>query len=96
MSSKVKVPIQPDWWMKSILGTILSLILAVGLGNLIIVLFKSVIAQDILVQIGMWSIAIFWLPLFFMCFYFVKGWHMLVIMSSTAIVVYSFMLWLRG
>ena len=96
MNAKSKNQIQPDWWSKSIFGAILSLILAVGLANLIIVLLKAVIVQDVLVQIGMWSIAIFWLPLFFLCFYFIKGWHMLVIMSSTSIAVYSLMFWLRG
>lgn len=93
---KPKVQIQPDWWLKSILGTGLSLLLAVGLANLMIVLFKPFMALDVLAQIGMWSIAILFLILLFGCFYFKTGWRMVVVISVINLFSYTLIFTLRG
>lgn len=96
MNRKVQIQIQPDWWVKSILGTVLSLLLAVGLANLMIVLFKPFMALDVLAQMGMWSIAILFLALLFGCFYFKTGWHMVGVMSVMNFLSYALIFALRG
>lgn len=96
MSTKIQNPIQPDWWVKSILGAVLSLMLAIGLANVWVVLALGRIEQNTLVQIGMWSVVLLWLPLFFLCFYFIRGWHMLVVMLISNACIYSLIFWLRG
>lgn len=96
MSTKIAHPIQTDWWVKSILGAVCSLILAIGLSNVFVVLCKNIFVQDTLVQLAMWGIAIFWLILFFSGFYFRRGWHMVLTMLSLSICVYSMLFWLRG
>jgi hypothetical protein len=96
MNTKTQTPIQPDWWMKSIFGLLLSLILAIGLSNLFIVLCRNFFEQDTLVQVGMWGIALLWLPLFFSSFYFKRAWHMILTMLIGIVFIYSLMFWLRG
>lgn len=96
MKTKSYTPIRADWWTKSILGAVLSLILAVGLSNVMVILLKPYIAINVLAQLGMWGIAWLWLPIFFGCFYFSKGWHMVLSMSTVISLVYSLLFWLRG
>ena len=96
MKASKKQSIQTDWWSKSIFGSLLSLIFAIGVSNIFILVARPYIPLDILSQLGMWGIVWLWLPTLFMCFYFAKGWHMIVSMSIAIFTVYSLLFWLRG
>ena len=96
MKAKIENPIQPDWWTKTIVGTVLGLSLAIALGNLIVVLGKPFMALDLLVQIGMWSIAWLWMPFMFFSYLFSTGKLALFYMSLANIFAFTCLFLLRG
>ncbi|GAB3051569.1 hypothetical protein GCM10027155_17200 [Acinetobacter apis] len=96
MKKNAAKTIQPDWWSKSCVGAILGLSLAIALGNLIVVIGKHFFAVGLMVQIGMWSIAWLWMPLFFISYLFYTGKTAFIYMALANTVAYSCLFFLRG
>ena len=96
MKPKIEKTIQPDWWSKSFAGAIFGLSLAIALGNLIVVIGKHFIAMDLLVQLGMWSIAWLWMPLLFISFLFHTGKAAIFYMAVANLLAYTCLFILRG
>lgn len=95
---KVKSPakIQADWWSKTFAGLVLGLLIAIALGSLVVLLSLAHVDRSLAPQLGMWTIAWVWSPLFFLAYFIPKGWQAIAIYGLTAVLAYAAIFWLRG
>lgn len=96
MKAKIKHPIQPDWWTKTLAGGVLGLTFALMFSCLILLIGRPFFEQIVLLQICMWSVPWIWLPIFFACYFTPKGWHAVLIMLIANLVVGLAVYLLRG
>ncbi len=96
MKTDRKAIIQQDWWSKTFAGGVLGLSLSMAIGSLVVILGKPYIVQDLLVQMGMWSIAWTWLPIMFTSYFIKNGKLALLILGAANVFAYLLLFWLRG
>ncbi len=93
---KIKHKIQPDWWIKTLVGFILGLTLAIAMATILFFLAIPHVERNTVAQFAMWSIPWVWMFMFFIAYFIPKGWHSLLIFSLANILAYILMFWLRG
>lgn len=93
---KIKHKIQPDWWTKTLTGLILGFSFAVVIATSIFFLATPHVERNTVAQFAMWSIPWIWMSLFFLAYYFPKGWHSLALYSLANLLGYAAMFYLRG
>ncbi|WP_151821879.1 hypothetical protein [Acinetobacter oleivorans] len=96
MKAKIQSPIQPDWWSKTFAGGVLGLSLSIAIGNLIVLLGQPYVAMDLLVQVGMWSVPWFWMPIMFASYFFTTGRKALIYLLIANALAHSCIFVLRG
>ncbi|AOA57024.1 hypothetical protein [Acinetobacter larvae] len=96
MKAKQLKKIHPDWWSKTFAGALLGLSFSVAVGCCIALLGFSTIDRGLAAQLGMWAVPWIWCPLFFLAFFFHRGWHVLVVYSVLNLLAYGCFFWFRG
>lgn len=96
MKIKTNRPIQPDWWTKTLVGALLGLSLSIALSSLVLIIGLHFLAQSTIVQIAMWCIAWFWLPLFFLSYLCQSGKQALLLFSCANVIAFAVLFGLRG
>lgn len=96
MKMKNLAKIQADWWSKTFAGLLLGLVLAIAIGVLVVLFSIAYLDRALAPQLGMWTIAWAWCPLFFLAYFIPKGWQAIVLYSLVIAIAYGTIFWLRG
>ncbi|MCU4675220.1 hypothetical protein N7931_06195 [Catenovulum sp. 2E275] len=81
--------IQPDWWSKSLAGSILGLTLAFALSGCFAWFGPGGITADSKVQFNMWIISPIWMLVLSFCFLFRSGKQAWLVLGCANLIFYS-------
>lgn len=88
--------IQPDWWCKTFAGLVLGLSFAFACAALVTMWGLGHVEKSLAPQLGLWTIAWVWMPLFFIAYFIPKGWQAILIFSLLNLIAYCFVFFCRG
>ncbi len=84
-----RLPIQPDWWSKTLGGAILGFSLALALSGLFAWLGPGGLAAPNKVQFVMWLIAPLWMLVFSLVYLVPKGWQVVLGLTCANLAAYG-------
>lgn len=88
--------IAPDWWSKTFAGAVLGFSLAFALAGLLAWYGPGGIAAPNKTQAVMWSIAVFWMPVFAFVYLFRTGLRAVLWLSAANAAAYAALFHARG
>lgn len=96
MKSLSRQKIQPDWWTKTFAGLVLGTGFSLAIGALVILLASPYLVRGLAAQLGLWVTPWIALAMFFLAYFFPRGWQAILFYGLANLVAYTCLFVVRG